>query len=81
MEPTACYFCQNEYARNMNASHWTGTEYIRVDVCKDADCRSLPASAPRKPRVKREAPMTDVGGWAAIEGLNRAMSKKGDKQK
>jgi hypothetical protein len=75
---TKCYFCGargNFYDADrrwhgfLSGNHWTGTEYVRVDVC-DAHASSL-AKAPRKPRQKRQPqPLYGDMAWlAAINGV------------
>lgn len=65
-----CYFCKSEESKSINAAHWTGTEYVRVDVCADEACRDQIASAPRRPRRQRQPVIVDGGGWANIPGLS-----------
>ena len=62
-----CHFCHQDYERGINASHWTGTEYIRVNVCSTASCRKAIASAPRRPRRPRQAqPLYGDVAWVAL---------------
>lgn len=66
---SACHFCAAEFERGINANHWTGTEYVRVDVCSEPACRALLASAPRRPRTPR-APRPLYGDYAMLARLN-----------
>jgi len=69
-----CHFCGTHEDVRLNACHWTGTEYVRVDVCMSHECRGQVADRPRQPRRKRQPVILDAGGWAMIPSLNRAMS-------
>lgn len=75
MTTKPCYFCLTPGAK-MSAPHWTGTEYVRVDLCQTGDCREQLASAPRRPRRMPQPVILDGGGWGNIVGLNRAMACK-----
>ena len=61
---TICHFCPEP--GKINAPHWTGTEYIRVDVC-DNDRDEL-ARPPRKPRQPRPEPQL-AGEWAMVVSM------------
>lgn len=63
----------------MNANHWTGTEWVRVDVCEATACRDQLASRPRRPRRPRQPVILDAGGWAMVPSLNRMMAGKGQR--
>jgi hypothetical protein len=55
---STCYFCSGDLPRigTINGCHWTGTEYVRVDLCSDCYGAGRLASAPRRPRQRRTAP-------------------------
>lgn len=55
-----CSFCQST-GRLLNAPHWTGTEYVRIDVCTDH--RDDIARRPRNPRKPKPQPQL-AGDWA-----------------
>lgn len=75
---TACDFCGAEQDHMLSSPHWTGTEYVRANVCRSSGCRGQLADAPRKPRRKRETRglIVDGGGWVNVPGLNKMMADK-----
>jgi hypothetical protein len=71
-----CHFCQAPGAR-LNGNHWTGTEYVRVNICDADACQA--AWTPRRPRRAprpRQPVILDAGGWAMVPALNRAMAAR-----
>ena len=64
-----CTFCQTSYDRGINANHWTGTEYVRVDVCCEPACRKALKSAPRRPRTPK-SPRPLYGDYAMLARIN-----------
>ncbi len=71
---STCHFCAREIGHavvratgdldrcTINGPHWTGTEYVRVDMCGGCQAARKPAQAPRKPRQRRE-PAVYAGDW------------------
>ena len=74
----ACHFCGAEGAR-LNANHWDGAAYHRVDVCLTGECRSRLASAPKRPRAPRRAKRAPVlyGDFAQLAAFNGMLRKDG----
>ena len=78
---TTCYFCEREqtltnsagttYSTLINESHWTGTEYIRVDHC--GDCKV--SSHPRKPRSKRQPRQIAATDWNMLVAFSQRKAK------
>ena len=69
-----CHFCPAEDAR-INGCHWTGTEYIRVEVCDPCyDSGSL-ASAPKRPRRKRTAQPLPATDWNYLVAFTKARQR------
>jgi hypothetical protein len=65
----ACHFCTSPNAR-INGCHWTGAEYIRVDVCDSCYDAGKLVTAPRRPRRPRATtvPATD---WDQLVAFTR----------
>lgn len=79
MNKAKCYFCSTELGTlsdgnnaHANGAHWTGTEYVRVDLCLGCMNRGNLESAPRRkhqPRTKVAA--TDWNMLVAFQGKRR----------
>lgn len=73
-----CYFCDSSLgtladgdACHVNGPHWTGSEYIRVDLCGGCHSTGHPASAPRKPRRKRTQPAYAATDWNMLVAFSQ----------
>jgi len=75
----ACHFCATELPifGYVNGNHWTGTEYVRVDLCSDCYSAGQLAKAPRRPRKPRAtvAPATDWNYLVAFSNGRKAASR------
>ncbi len=73
-----CHFCQARLGRfALNTAHWTGTHFMRVDVCDAPTCRGQVARRPAAPRrARRQAVQVgDVAGWSAAAQLGRKLAR------
>lgn len=69
-----CHFCPATLDREFNGAHWTGTEYIRVDLCEACYDAGRLASAPRRKRRARVAPVYAATDWNMLVAFSRRRS-------
>jgi hypothetical protein len=68
-----CHFCTT--GARINGCHWTGTEYVRVDVCDACYDAGRLAKHPRKPRQARQARRQPVINMASDWNMLVALTK------
>jgi hypothetical protein len=68
-----CHFCPAALhgAGTINGAHWTGTEYVRVDLCSECFAAGKLASAPRRPRQPRRAPVYAATDWNMLVAFSK----------
>jgi hypothetical protein len=66
---TTCHKCQNGYERGVNGNEWTGTEWVRVNLCLDCYHAVGFTQKPRQPRRPRQARAL-YGDYAQLAMLN-----------
>lgn len=78
---TACHFCTRALgllrdgdAAAVNGCHWTGTEYVRVDLCAGCFDGGKLATAPRKPRQRRARATVPASDWNMLAAFSGARS-------
>lgn len=73
-----CHFCPRTLgtlrdgdAATVNACHWTGTEYVRVDICAGCYQAGKVAKAPRKPRKSRAKTSVPATDWNMLVAFSQ----------
>jgi predicted CxxxxCH...CXXCH cytochrome family protein len=72
-ETIKCHFCPTMIggAGTINGPHWTGTEYIRVDLCNGCHAAGKLKSAPRRNRQPRETPVYAATDWNMLMAFHQ----------
>jgi hypothetical protein len=72
-ETTKCHFCPTMIGgtRIINGPHWTGTAYIRVDLCSECYTAGKLQSAPRRPRQPRKPKTYVATDWNMLVAFNQ----------